>query len=157
MSKKVTKVKLGIITGLGLLIGACSTTHEFEHGGYLCKSSVSYSACNLITQQQGRVKRLDGWYMSAATTWLGYPNACIVKGSDTRFLFHGVTTSRVPPHSSIWEGILHDNPVYYDMMNRTPWGARIYRVVRERGWLDRPDLHTMTGEEAIALGVPVCK
>lgn len=146
----------GALLALALGMAMPATAHEFNHGGPLCNPQVPYSACYEIDALNGAQKRLDGWYLSSGTTWLGYPGACIVDGSDTVFGFHAVTSSRVPPGSSIWAGILHDNTVYKDMMTRTKWGARIYDVVRSRGWLDTPEVHEMTGAEAIALGVPRC-
>ena len=131
--------------------------HEFNRGGPLCSANVPYSACYEIAALHGATKRLDGWYASAGTTWLGYPQACIVDGSDTRFEFHAVRTPAVPPNSSPWVGIIHDEPIYHQMMTKTPWGTRIYNHVRSLGWLDTPEIHELSGMEAIAFGVPRCK
>ena len=149
-------LKLGLILGLAFGAVSCAPAHEFEQGGYLCNPKVDYSSCNEIAAQLGRVKRLDGWYQSAATTWLGYRGSCVVAGSDTRFLFHGVS-GPTRPGASPWAGIIHDEPTYREMMTHSKWGARVYQVVRDRGWLDTPELHELSGDDVIALGVPVCE
>ena len=142
---------------LALALGAAmpAAAHEFNHGGPLCNPAVPYSACYEIAAQHGAQKRLDGWYVSAGTTWLGYPGSCVVAGSDTRFLFHAMTYPTAPG-SSPWAGIVHDEPAYRAMMTRSKWGAHIYNVVRSRGWLETPELHEMSGDEAVALGAPRC-
>ena len=142
----------------GIMLSTTSYAHEFERGGYLCNPTVNYSACNEIAKvdAQHETKRLDGWYVSAATTWLGYPRSCVVAGSDTKFEFHAISNSNVLPNSNPWLAIIHDEPTYKAMMTRSKWGARIYEVVRGRGWLETPELHEMTGDEVIALGVPRC-
>ena len=107
-------------------------------------------------QQARRVKPLDGWYKSAATTWLGYERSCIAD-PGSQFLFHAVTVGNeygaIP---SIWNGIVRDHREYREMMSGSPWGKRVYNYVRSQGWLDTPEFHTLTGADMIALGVPKC-
>ncbi|WP_210209006.1 hypothetical protein [Roseiarcus fermentans] len=143
---------------ISLTLVSAATAHEFEHGGALCDHRIDYSMCMLMSKAESnkQVKRLDGWYVSASTLWLGYPRSCIIAGSDTRFEFHAVRQTEAIS-SNPWVGLSLDDPTYRAMMTHTKWGARIYEVVRDRGWLDTPELHEMTGEEALALGVPRCR
>ena len=145
---------------IALLFSTQAPAHEFLQGGYLCNPQVWYSTCYMVRQREatGRVA-LDGWYKSADTLYVGSPKACIVPGSDTQLLFHAITigNGRGPIGYSIWNGISHNNAEYASLMRRSPWGKRVYDYVNSQGWLDTPELHTLTGEQLIALGVPACR
>ncbi len=69
----------------------------------------------------------------------------------------GIGPERGPIWQPTWSNISHGNAEYARWMNRSAWGRRIYDHVQSMGWLDRPDFHTLTGEDMIALGVPGCK
>lgn len=141
-----------------LCVASPASAHEFLQGGWLCNPSVPYSACNVIREREAAGPlRLDGWYRSAHTLLVGSPKACIVPGSDTQFLFHAISVG--PEHGPFgpWSNISHGNAEYARWMQRSPWGRRVYAYVSAQGWLDTPEFHTLTGEQLIALGVPVCK
>jgi hypothetical protein len=153
-------MKRFLLIGLALILYAVvpAAAHEFFQGGWICRPDVPYSACNVVREREasGQV-RIDMWARSAYTIIVASPKACIVRGSDTQFLFHAIVVGNgrgaIP---SAWNGISHNNAEYAFWMNRSPWGRNIYKYVNGRGWLDTPELHALTGEQLISLGVPVC-
>ena len=144
------------------LIASPALAHEFLQGGVECDIRVPYSTCQALALREAvpGPLRLDGWYKSADTVYLASPKACIVRGSDTQFLFHAAIDPRrargVIP--SAWNGIVRGrgDAWYNMMMERSPWGKRIFAKGLREGWFDTIAYTTLTGEEAIALGVPAC-
>jgi hypothetical protein len=104
-----------------------------------------------------------GWYKSCGTLFIASPKACIVPGSDVQALFHGAHARRggmqAVTRDSPWQGFVPGDvdPYYRGMMQRSPWGKRIYAHILRSGWLDTPAYSTLYGDDLMRLGVPVCK
>lgn len=105
-----------------------------------------------ISDASGQRHEIRGDCMSACTLWLGHKGACV--SPDATLWFHAAADGLKQAH--------YANPWLWKSAegNRILLGAypaRLRAVVVSNGWLETPDMHTLSGVQLIALGVPECR
>ena len=94
---------------------------------------------------------INGDCMSSCTMWLGYKGTCV--SPDAVLWFHAAADGLKQAH--------YDNPWLWKSAegNRillSFYPPRVRNVVTSNRWLETPEMHTLTGSQLIALGVPAC-
>ena len=133
-------MKRWAIPAIGLLasLGASPAMAQFDGGGRVG------DYLDLVAATDSGAGRLEiaGVCASACTLKLGARGACV--HADARLLFHAARNAdgRIDRLGTLM--MLHEYP------------ARVRAWARRRGALESQDFTAMSGQEAIALGVPDC-
>ena len=105
-----------------------------------------------ISASAGQRHEISGDCKSACTLWLGHKGACVDR--DAVLWFHAAADGLKQAH--------FENPWLWTSAagNRlllSAYPARVRALVAGNGWLDTPEMHTLTGAQLIALGVTACR
>ena len=105
-----------------------------------------------IADASGQRHEIRGDCMSACTLWLGHRGACV--SPDATLWFHAAADGLKQAHYAnpwLWKSA-EGNRILLDA-----YPARLRAIVVSNGWLETPEMHTLSGARLIALGVPACR
>ena len=141
------RVALAAILALGLSAPAfAQKIITFDRGGLISDTLTE------ITAQSGQRVVIAGDCMSACTMWLGHAGTCVMPGAT--LYFHAAQDGLRAMHDpNPWRTISASGNA--TLRGFYPPGIRSY--VDRNGWLNTPELHSMSGAQAISLGARACR
>jgi len=143
-------LKTGFFTLAALCVGSGAAV-ALDWGRPLDQGGSIGARLREIAETKGQRHEIKGDCMSSCTLWLGHKGACVA--ADATLWFHAAADGLKQAHYTnpwLWKST-KGNRI---LLNAYP--ARLRAFVVDNGWLETPEMHTLSGAQLTALGVPAC-